>query len=208
MENAGLAINLTCYERLFDERLASLSRELELLNQPVPIHPDYLAMRQCIDARRDEKVQLEHITLDYKVKCIENRVIAERAQLHGQFFQGVRELREQHLTTLNETFCQIQKERRQWKTKEPQFIYNFDPKRSHQITNQRAYNKEVSLLSGIALHVGFPAAPLMESAHPHEVEDDFRSMQLEVIGRLSDPLSSGAITDHLRYRSSHKHHRS
>lgn len=144
-------------------------------------------MRQCIDARRDEKIQLEHITMDYKVKCIENKVIAERAQLHSQFFQDVRELREQHLTTLNETFCQIQKERRQWKAKEPQFIYSFDPNRSQQITNQRAYNKEISLLSGIALHVGFPAAPLMEGAHPHEIEDDFRTMQLEVTGRFSDP---------------------
>lgn len=43
---------------------------------------------------------------------------------------------------------------------------------------QSAYNREVSVLSGVAKHVGFPAAPEMEGARPSEVDSDMQAMGL------------------------------
>ena len=55
-------------------------------------------------------------------------------------------------------------------------MYHFQPKRSDQIRRQAAYNKEVSLLSGIAKYVGFPAAPEIKGLKPAEIEGDLREM--------------------------------
>lgn len=134
-------------------------------------------MRQCIDERREQKIQLENVLLFYKQKTMENAVHAARAQSHSQYFQTVRAIRERHTERLNELFCRTQKERRQIQAREPRFGYAFNPKRSKQIAHQTAYNKEVSLLSGIARHVGFPAAPELHGARGSEMEDDFRAMQ-------------------------------
>jgi hypothetical protein len=41
---------------------------------------------------------------------------------------------------------------------------------------QASYNLEVSILSGIAKHVGFPAAPTIEGARASEIDDDFKAM--------------------------------
>lgn len=79
---------------------------------------------------------------------------------------------------LNEHFSAIQRERRHLKGKETQFVYNFNPKRSVQVTQQRAYNKEVSLLSGIARYVGFPAAPEIQGPSKEDVEADLRAMKV------------------------------
>ena len=167
--------------RLFDQRLTDLSAELELLNDPNSTHPEYLAMRQCIDERREQKIQLENVLLFYKQKTLETTVHAGRAQSHSQYFQTVRAIRERHTENLNALFCKTQKERRQIQAREPQFGYTFTTKRSKQISQQTAYNKEVSLLSGIARYVGFPAAPDLHGAHGSEMDDDFRAMQVRVV---------------------------
>jgi len=135
-------------------------------------------MRHCIDSRRDEKIQLEQVNLRYKVQDLETRTLANRSQLHSQYFQSVREIREEHIYKLNEHFSAIQRERRHLKGKETQFIYDFNPKRSVQIMQQRAYNKEVSLLSGIARYVGFPAAPDIQGPSNEDIESDLRAMKV------------------------------
>jgi hypothetical protein len=42
--------------------------------------------------------------------------------------------------------------------------------------NQTAYNKEVSILSGIAKYVGFPAAPDVQGVNKSELDEDFEKM--------------------------------
>ena len=54
-------------------------------------------------------------------------------------------------------------------------------KRSEQIRQQAAYNLEVSILSGVAKHVGFPAAPELRAARPTEIDDDFRAMKVSPV---------------------------
>ena len=40
-----------------------------------------------------------------------------------------------------------------------------------------AYNEEVSLLSGVAKYVGFPAAPEMSQITPREYDEDLKLME-------------------------------
>ena len=164
--------------RMYDERHAELSAELDLLHQPTAPHKDFMAMRQALDARRDEKQRLEQINLQYKIQNLQKKILATRAQMHCQHYQKVREIRDDYLERLNSDYCQIQRERRQFIRKEPHFTYKFETDKPKQVENQTKYNKEVSLLSGIARHKGFPGAPELESAMSEDVEGDFREMRV------------------------------
>lgn len=102
------------FYRLFDERLAQLSNELTLLTQPTPTHPEYLAQLQCIDFRRQEKIHLEQTLYQYKLKTMQVNCVAARSQIHGQFYQTVRNIRETKLEEAGEQWYQIQRDRRGW----------------------------------------------------------------------------------------------
>ena len=181
--------------RLYDERLGQLTHELTLLQEPNPTHTDFQAMLHCLDARRDEKIELEGTLLHYKVKALQTKSVAERSQIHSQYFQAVRSTREQKLEEVGEQWYQIQRDRRGWDggvpgrflppplpahadARLPDYAYRFNARRSQQITQQTSYNLEVSILSGVARHVGFPAAPPIEGARPSEIDEDFQSMGL------------------------------
>lgn len=148
------------------------------MNEPNTTHARFLAMRKAVDARKEEKQRLEQVTLQYKMKNLEKRILATRAQIHCQYYQKVRELRDSHLANLNSDYCQIQRERRQFIRKEPHYLYQFETSRPKQVENQTRYNKEVSLLSGIAKHKGFPGAPDLTSAKTNDVEEDFKAMRV------------------------------
>ncbi|KAI9824254.1 MAG: hypothetical protein M1832_002061 [Thelocarpon impressellum] len=166
----------TFRDRLYDERMGQLTNELALLNQPESTHPELLAMLQCIDARRDEKIQLENTVLQYKLKALQMKCVAERSQMHSQYFQTVRAVREKKLEEVGEQWYQIQRDRRGWDGSVPDFTHKFPTRRSQQITHQTAYNLEVSILAGVAKYVGFPAAPPIEGARPSEILEDFQAM--------------------------------
>ena len=163
-------------KRLFEERLTQCNEELALLESPVPTHPELIAMKDVIDQRRDQKIQHERNLLKYKLQALQRESIANKAQAHSQYMQTVREIRDSHLEQLNKNFYQLQRERRNAEGDVPDYMFAYTTKRSKQITQQIAYNKEVSILSGIAKHVGFPAAPDVCKAKPNEIEDDLRNM--------------------------------
>ncbi|TKA63614.1 hypothetical protein B0A49_10433 [Cryomyces minteri] len=168
----------TFKHKLYDERIEGLSNEIALLQHPNSTHADYLAMIQCVNARRDEKIRHEQILLDYKLQSLKRVTVAERSQFHSQYFQEVRDIRERALEDLGEHWFNIQKERRQWQADEPELVYKFPTKRSQQVLQQSKYNLEVSVLSGVAKYVGFPAAPEMEGAKASELEEDLRAMKI------------------------------
>ena len=164
--------------RLFNERLAQYNEELALLEQPIPAHRELLAMKEAIDQRRDQKIEYENTLLKYKLKTLERESIANKSQAHSQYVQTVREVRDSHLDRLNKEYYQIQRERRSCEGDVPDYMYKFTTKRSQQITQQTAYNMEVSILSGVAKHVGFPAAPRISQARPKEIDYDLRNMEV------------------------------
>ena len=164
---------------MHNERLASAEAELDQLSVPNATHPDFLAMLQCITARRDTKIQQEMTLHRYKLGTLRNQILAERAQLHTQYFQEARELRDSLLEQLGKQWYDIQKERRQFQAdQQDQYSYKFPTKRSDQVRNQEKYNREVSILSGMAKYRGFPAAPDIQGARTNELDDDFKAMHI------------------------------
>lgn len=167
------------HEKLYDEKLAALTAEQVLLEQPVCKHPEYLRQLSCVDARYAKQVREADAYYRYKMQALRITTLAERSQLHSQYFQTARELREDEAYRLGEDWYKIQKERRQSSLgQDGQFILHFPKKRSDQIRNQAKYNQEVSVLSGVAKYVGFPAAPAITGAEGSVLEDDLKAMKV------------------------------
>lgn len=164
--------------RLCDEQIAQYERELEMLKQPQCVHPEYLAMIKCIDDRRSEKIAYETTLLEYKQKNLEVITTAQRHQMHSQYFQTVRHIREEILEECNRRVCELQRGRRTLGCDETDYMIKLPEKRSDQIKHQTAYNLEVSILSGVAKYVGFPAAPDISAARPSDIDDDLRAMKV------------------------------
>ncbi|KAI0447031.1 hypothetical protein F4803DRAFT_393605 [Xylaria telfairii] len=160
-------------EKLYEERLEQLNREEAMLRSDSPTHPDYLAMMRCVNTRRDERLRVADRELELKIEASERWAVARRAQIHSQFFQAVRESRERILAELGQHWYDIQHERRKNANNVPEYGIRFPKSQAERIRNALSYNREVSILSGIAKHEGMPAAPDMRGANPQELEDDF-----------------------------------
>jgi hypothetical protein len=102
--------------------------------------------------------------------------VAERTQLHSQYFQEVREIRSRWIEQCYQDLHALQKDRRQWGAHQTNYNYLYNPKRAQLVQQQTAYNLEVSILSGVAKHVGFPAAPDLSSMEADDIDADFRAM--------------------------------
>ena len=147
-----------------------------MLNQAEPTHPEYLAQMECVDQDRDKKIEYEQTLMKYKLMTLQTISIAEKAQAHSQYMQTIRDIRDRALEQISKQSFQIQRERRDRIGRVPDYSFHYSTKRSQQIINQTAYNAEVSILSGVAKYVGFPAAPEMRGARPEEIDDDLRNM--------------------------------
>lgn len=163
-------------DRLYDERIAAINHELNLLAAPRPAHPEFLRQLEAVQKYRDEKFEVEQKLLVYKVGALKNKSVAERSQIHSQFFQTVRDIRERHLERISEHFYRIQRDRFKADSTVPNYTIPFPERRSQQILQQTAYNKEVSILSGVAKYVGFPAAPELAPSKQKDLEDDMQKM--------------------------------
>ena len=75
-------------------------------------------------------------------------------------------------------FTCLQRGRRSLGCDETEYMIKLPEKRSDQIRQQTAYNLEVSILSGVAKYVGFPAAPDISAARPSEIDEDLRAMKV------------------------------
>lgn len=166
----------TLRDRLYDERIAGINNELALLSETRPSHPELLRQLEAVQKYRDEKFEVEQKLLVYKIGALKNKAVAERSQIHSQYFQTIRDVRERHLERISEHFYRIQRDRFKADSSIPSFTIPFPERRSQQILQQTAYNKEVSILSGVAKYVGFPAAPELASSKQKDVEDDMHKM--------------------------------
>ncbi|KAK3309658.1 Sds3-like-domain-containing protein [Chaetomium strumarium] len=163
-------------ERLYQERLEQLNQEEASLLGDNPTHPEYLAMLQCLEERRAEKIRIADVELQFKMSVLEHRAVAERAQIMSQFYQAVRELREEVLAELGQEWYEIQHERRRAANTIPDYGIRFPATRAEAVRNAVSYNKEVSVLSGFAKHVGFPAAPSIHGASEEQLDADLRAI--------------------------------
>jgi hypothetical protein len=164
-------------ERLYQERLDQLNQEEAMLTCENPTHPEYLAMLKCIDDRRQERIRLSELELQLKMSVLRRRAVAERAQMMSQYYQSVRESREKVLEELGQDWYEIQQERRRYANTIPDYGIPFPTSKTQTIRQAVAYNKEVSILSGFAKHVGFPAAPPIHGASEEQLESDLEAMR-------------------------------
>ncbi|EHK16841.1 uncharacterized protein TRIVIDRAFT_115418, partial [Trichoderma virens Gv29-8] len=164
-------------DRLYKDRLQRLEEEEQSLHAPEPTHPEYLNMKQCLDDRLEQKLQAINTEHEYRLKALERRAVAQRAQIWGQYFQAIREKREHALEALNRQWYDVQSARRSAHSL-PDYGLLFPKDPSQRVRNAIAYNTEVSTLAGLAKYEGFPAGPELQGASTSELEADLAAMEV------------------------------
>lgn len=187
-------------DEMFASRMQQLNQELEQLQHDPMTHPEYAAAMDAIDRRRDEQVRQARATLDYKIKSLQKRSVAERAMAHSQYVQEVAQIRDACLEQAGNEWYRIQKARRQGDDSEFEQRYHYDMERSKQIARQTSYNTEVSILSGVQKYVGFPAAPTLDGVGIQEAEEDLRKMGIMVSSEQCF-YNKPTLTHHSRSRN-------
>ncbi|RCI14858.1 hypothetical protein L249_6723, partial [Ophiocordyceps polyrhachis-furcata BCC 54312] len=163
-------------ERLYKDRLQRLEEEERSLLADEPTHPEYLSMKKCIDDRLNKRLHEINTEHEFRMRAHERRAVAQRAQIWSQFFQTVREKREQALERLNQQWYEVQSARRSAHSlSDYGLLFPKDP--AHRLRNAVAYNTEVSTLAGLAKHVGFPAGPELKGASAAEVDSDLNAIE-------------------------------
>ncbi|KAL1870295.1 hypothetical protein VTK73DRAFT_2670 [Phialemonium thermophilum] len=190
-------------ERLYQERLEQLDQEEAMLTGDNPTHPEYLAMLRCIDERRDERIRVSKLELQFKMDTLKRKAVSERAQILSQYFQSVRESREKVLEALGKEWYEIQQKRRRFANTVPDYGFRLPRSRAESIRQAVAYNKEVSILSGLAKYRGFPAAPAILGASEEQADEDLdaikrgkRSLHAQAAQPIHTDLGSGMPFGH------------
>lgn len=139
-------------------------------------------------------------------KTRETAAAAERTTAHSQFFQEVRDIKDKALEAAWQEYFALQKDRRSWGADTTDYTMLYKPSRSVQIREQSARNLEVSILSGIAKHVGFPAAPDMKSLAAAEALADMSKMGVSRTSSGKDATITDLCRLGLRLSHSLTHH--
>ncbi|KAM3534586.1 hypothetical protein MY4038_002136 [Beauveria bassiana] len=169
-------------DRLYSEKLQRVEEEEQSLLADVPTHREYLNMKQCLDDRLNQRLQQVNTEFDFQLKANERWAVAQRAQIWSQFFQAVREKREQTLESLNKQWYDVQTARRNAHSLQDYgILFPKDP--TQRLRNAIAYNSEVSTLAGMAKYEGFPAGPEMKGASALELKSDLSAMERTRRGR-------------------------
>lgn len=171
-------------DRLYDERIASINSELTQLASKKPTHPELLRQLKIVEKHRDDKFDIEQKLLVHRIGALKRKSVAERAEINSSYFQTARDLREKHLEKISEHFYRIQRERFKTEDPIPNYTIPFPKDRTQQVSQQVAYNKEVSILSGVAKYVGFPAAPELSNIRTTELDHDLSKMGVSTLLRL------------------------
>lgn len=163
--------------RLYKDRLEKLETEEQSLQADPPTHSEYLLMKSCLDERLEKKLTEINNEHDLTLEALDRVAIARRSQIWGQFYQGIREKREQFLARLNSEWYDTQNARRSAHSV-PDYGVQFPTNPAQRTRNAVAYNTEVSFLSGLAKHEGFPAVPAMRGASLAEMDEDFAAFKV------------------------------
>ncbi|KAK6541013.1 hypothetical protein TWF694_008394 [Orbilia ellipsospora] len=161
-------------DKIVEERVAEIDKEIAMLQDGT--HPELILMSQAIEAHKKEKIEKANTLLGFQLETAEQERIANRAAIWAQYSQEIRETREKCFSEANKLWWAIHRERRAADTSVSDYVYKIPKSLSTQINHRTRYNAEVSLLSGIAKHVGFPAAPAIMGATNDEVRADLEAM--------------------------------
>ena len=138
-------------------------------------------MLSAIEAQRQERVALARTAFRFKIKALQTKSVAERTVHHSQYMQSVREIRDSSLERANHEWYQMHRSRRALEEPPVERILLTSYKRSDLVSQQNSYNTEVSILSGMAKYVGFPAAPEIRGISQSEMDEDLRMMGVRTL---------------------------
>ncbi|RPB24744.1 hypothetical protein L211DRAFT_848575 [Terfezia boudieri ATCC MYA-4762] len=161
-------------DKLYEERISDIDEEIRLVNEGT--HPELVTMMEAVNKRRDDKIRLYNTQLRYALHSQHTTMTATRSQLHSQYAQHVREIRERYLDRVSEGLYQIQRERRATDMLVQDYTYRISEDRATRMRERQAYNMEVQILSGIAKYIGFPAAPEVKGVAANEMQQDLEAM--------------------------------
>lgn len=143
-------------------------------------HPEYARQLAIIGDYRQEKQDYETKLFAYRLKSLCTKSQVDRMKIHSSYFQTIRDVREKSLDDIAAMHYQIQQDRFQSNDAVPNYSIPFPTSRPRQVAQQAAYNDEVSILSGMAKYVGFPAAPAISASRQSEWEEDFEKMGINL----------------------------
>ncbi|RPA74328.1 hypothetical protein BJ508DRAFT_35943 [Ascobolus immersus RN42] len=161
-------------DKIFEERVQEVDNEIRMVEEGT--HPQLLAMLEPVNKRRDENIQLANAKFNYAVQSLDTSTKATRAQIHSQYFQGIRFLREKYLGLVSQNWYQIQRERRASDTLVPDYTFRLNESKPQRILERKKYEKEVEILTKVQTTMGFPAAPEIKSLTAEELASDLQEM--------------------------------
>jgi hypothetical protein len=159
-----------------------------------PTHPEYLNMKQCLDDRLNQKLREMNTELKFRTTAHQKAMVAQRAQVWGQYFQGIRERREHALEQLNKEWYEVQTARRGAHSL-PDYGLLFPKDPAQHIRNAVSYNTEVSALAGMAKYQGFPAGPEMRGVSQSELMDDLTAMDVSLFNSTTASQNLANLCD-------------
>jgi hypothetical protein len=95
---------------IYNDKLHRVEIEMKMLADGT--HPEYVAQKKVIDERLEKKVRLADAQYKHAMESLQISTNVSRAQIHSQYFQTARELRENALQHCSELWYAIQRERR------------------------------------------------------------------------------------------------
>lgn len=98
------------------------------------------------------------------------------------------------LEEANKIVYAMQRDRRRWGADDRNHLRLYNPDRRQQVKDQTKYNLEVSILSGVAKYVGFPAAPEIKAIAREDAEEDLEKMGVSSDHQAINRSSSGLLT--------------
>lgn len=163
-------------DRLYDDKMERFKSELAMcLNGS---HPELQTVYTKIDSHREEKTKLAELDRKYKLESITRTIIAQRTQVHQQFYKLVFDAKNKLLKDITEEWYKINKERRTMDLLVPEYSYKIPDYNDELVYQRQQLNEEISLLVGLNHYYGFPTAPKLKSVQGDELNDDLRAMNI------------------------------
>ncbi|KAA8908813.1 Sds3-like-domain-containing protein [Sphaerosporella brunnea] len=163
-------------DSIYNDKLHRVEIEMKMLADGT--HPEYVAQKKVIDERLEKKVRLADMQYKHAMESLQISTNVSRAQIHSQFYQATRELRENALQHCSELWYAIQRERRATDALVSEYTYRIPDRQSTRVKHRMQYNWEVQILGGIQRHIGFPAAPDVNGATEEEMAEDLEALRI------------------------------
>lgn len=182
-------------DRIHADKMARFVAEIEMCAEGT--HPELEYVYGQIQSLHEAKVRRAEQRRKYQRICIDMQTRAGRDQVHQQFLKDQADTRAALLLKTTEEWYRVNRERRVMDALVPEYGYRPAESLTVQQQQRTARAREVAALTAVSRHIGFPAAPAMQSSTADEIEED-----LQLLGAAR----SQAQAQHLQHYHQHHQH--